>query len=174
MFQFPRFPRAGLCVQPAVLRHDAEGVAPFGDPRINARSAAPRGVSSPCRVLHRLPAPRHPPRALSRLARARAGARAPRSCVFHAAGCVVPLPARRIAASRTILHPQQSGIVTPAACVPTLPATAQLAAPAQCMMCVLLLLLLCLSNSRCPALVRIASSPPAPDIGRCRRAIFSW
>ena len=35
MFQFPRFPRPGLCVQPGVTRHNAGRVAPFGDPRLS-------------------------------------------------------------------------------------------------------------------------------------------
>ena len=35
MFQFPRFPRLGLCVQPSVTRHNAGRVAPFGNPRLS-------------------------------------------------------------------------------------------------------------------------------------------
>jgi hypothetical protein len=45
MFQFPRFPPLGLCVQPRVTPHDGCGVSPFGHPRIDARSTAPRGFS---------------------------------------------------------------------------------------------------------------------------------
>ncbi len=39
MFQFPRFPPSGLCVRPAVTRHDAGRVAPFGDPRLSLRDS---------------------------------------------------------------------------------------------------------------------------------------
>jgi hypothetical protein len=64
MFQFPRFPRAGLCVQPAVPTHDRGRVASFGHPRISARWSAPRGLSWTGHALHRPAAPRHPPCAL--------------------------------------------------------------------------------------------------------------
>src|SRR5207302_3846569 len=47
MFQFPRFPLPALCVQAGVTPHDGCGVSPFGHPRIEARSAAPRGLSQP-------------------------------------------------------------------------------------------------------------------------------
>jgi hypothetical protein len=47
MFQFPRFPLPALCVQAGVTPHDGCRVSPFGYPRINARSAAPRGFSQP-------------------------------------------------------------------------------------------------------------------------------
>ncbi len=39
MFQFPRFPPSGLCVRPAVTRHNAGRVAPFGDPRLSLRDS---------------------------------------------------------------------------------------------------------------------------------------
>lgn len=42
MFQFPRCPRADLCVQSAVTRYDAGRVAPFGDPRISLLGSSPR------------------------------------------------------------------------------------------------------------------------------------
>ena len=45
MFQFPRFPLPGLCVQPGVTPHYGCRVSPFGHPRIEARSTAPRGFS---------------------------------------------------------------------------------------------------------------------------------
>jgi hypothetical protein len=61
MFQFPRFPRAGLCVEPAVTGHDSGRVAAFGYPRISARWSAPRGLSWTGHALHRPAAPRHPP-----------------------------------------------------------------------------------------------------------------
>src|SRR6266566_7750740 len=47
MFQFPRFPPTALCVQAEVTGHDPSRVSPFGDPRIEAWSAAPRGLSQP-------------------------------------------------------------------------------------------------------------------------------
>ena len=47
MFQFPRFPLPALCVQAGVTPHDGCRVSPFGDPRITAWSAAPRGLSQP-------------------------------------------------------------------------------------------------------------------------------
>src|SRR3954465_15654222 len=45
MFQFPRFPLLALCVQTRVTPHDGCRVSPFGHPRIEARSTAPRGFS---------------------------------------------------------------------------------------------------------------------------------
>ena len=47
MFQFPTFPLPVLCVQTGVTPHDGCRVSPFGHPRINALSAAPRGFSQP-------------------------------------------------------------------------------------------------------------------------------
>ena len=47
MFQFPWFPLPALCVQAGVTPHDGCRVSPFGHPRIEARSAAPRGLSQP-------------------------------------------------------------------------------------------------------------------------------
>ncbi len=35
MFQFPRCPRSGLCVQPVVTRDKAGRVTPFGNPRVS-------------------------------------------------------------------------------------------------------------------------------------------
>jgi hypothetical protein len=45
MFQFPWFPLLVLCVQTRVTPHDGCRVSPFGHPRINAWSTAPRGFS---------------------------------------------------------------------------------------------------------------------------------
>jgi hypothetical protein len=61
MFQFPRFPLPALCVQAGVTPHDGCRVSPFGHPRIEAWSAAPRGFSQPptsfigvrCQGIHR-------------------------------------------------------------------------------------------------------------------------
>jgi hypothetical protein len=61
MFQFPRFPLPVLCVQTGVTPHDGCRVSPFGHPRIEAWSAAPRGFSQPptsfigvrCQGIHR-------------------------------------------------------------------------------------------------------------------------
>ena len=47
MFHFPTFPPHALCVQARVTPHDWCGVPPFGNPRINARLTAPRGLSQP-------------------------------------------------------------------------------------------------------------------------------
>ena len=47
MFQFPRFPLPALCVQTGVTPYHGCRVSPFGHPRINAFSAAPRGLSQP-------------------------------------------------------------------------------------------------------------------------------
>ena len=47
MFQFPRFPLSALCVQAGVTPHYGCRVSSFGHPRIEARSAAPRGLSQP-------------------------------------------------------------------------------------------------------------------------------
>ena len=47
MFQFPWLSLATVCVRVAVTRHDPCRVFPFGDPRIYARLAAPRGLSQP-------------------------------------------------------------------------------------------------------------------------------
>ena len=47
MFQFTRFPLPALCVQAGVTPHYGCWVSPFGDPRIKARSTAPRGLSQP-------------------------------------------------------------------------------------------------------------------------------
>src|SRR5215218_8618092 len=52
-----------LCVQARVTPHDWCGVPPFGHPRINARLAAPRGLTQPptsfigswCPGIHRVP-----------------------------------------------------------------------------------------------------------------------
>ena len=63
MFHFPTFPPHALCVQAWVTGHDSCRVSPFGNPRINARLAAPRGLSQPptsfigswCQGIHRAP-----------------------------------------------------------------------------------------------------------------------
>jgi hypothetical protein len=63
MFHFPTFPPHTLCVQVWVTGHDSCRVSPFGNPRIKAQSAAPRGLSQPltsfigswCQGIHRAP-----------------------------------------------------------------------------------------------------------------------
>ena len=63
MFHFPTFPPHALCVQARVTPHDWCGVPPFGNPRINARLTAPRGLTQPptsfigswCPGIHRVP-----------------------------------------------------------------------------------------------------------------------
>jgi hypothetical protein len=47
MFQFPRYPPLALCIQTRVTPHHRCRVSPFGHPRINARSATPRGFTQP-------------------------------------------------------------------------------------------------------------------------------
>ena len=47
MFQFPGFPPRALWIQARVTPHDGCRVSPFGHPRSNALSAAPRGFSQP-------------------------------------------------------------------------------------------------------------------------------
>ena len=50
MFHFPACRPDGLCVRPAVPPHEGRGVAPFGDPRINACVPLPgdyRGLPRP-------------------------------------------------------------------------------------------------------------------------------
>ena len=61
MFQFAQFPLPALCIQTGVTPHDGCRVSPFGHPRIEAWSAAPRGFSQPptsfigstCQGIHR-------------------------------------------------------------------------------------------------------------------------
>ena len=53
-------------IQPGVTEHYLGRVSPFGHPWISARSGSPRHFVA-CHVLHRLLAPRHPPRALCSL-----------------------------------------------------------------------------------------------------------
>ena len=47
MFHFPTLPLSALCVQTEMMRHDSHRVSPFGNPRIKALLAAPRGFSQP-------------------------------------------------------------------------------------------------------------------------------
>ena len=47
MFQFPWFPLPALYIQTGMTRHDPCRVFLFGDPRIEACLAAPRGLSQP-------------------------------------------------------------------------------------------------------------------------------
>ncbi len=46
MFQFPWCPSASLCIQDGISRHDAGGVAPFGDSRLFACARLPVNVSA--------------------------------------------------------------------------------------------------------------------------------
>ena len=63
MFHFPTFPPHALCVQAWVTGHVSSRVSPFGNPRINARLSATRGLSqtptsfigSWCQGIHRVP-----------------------------------------------------------------------------------------------------------------------
>ena len=58
-------PSCNLCIQLQVFRYNPEGVSAFGNLRIVTCLAIPRSLSQPCYVLHRSPAPDHPPHALN-------------------------------------------------------------------------------------------------------------
>ena len=45
MFQFPGLTSIHLCIQRRMIGHDPDRVSPFGNPRIKAYLAAPRGLS---------------------------------------------------------------------------------------------------------------------------------
>jgi hypothetical protein len=47
MFHFPTFPLSALYIQAEVMGHYSHWVSPFGNPRIKALLAAPRGFSQP-------------------------------------------------------------------------------------------------------------------------------
>eukprot|EP01037_Dinobryon_pediforme_P005358 gene5358-5410_t len=47
MFHFPTFPLSALYIQAEIMGHDSHWVPPFGNPRIEALLAAPRGFSQP-------------------------------------------------------------------------------------------------------------------------------
>ena len=66
MVHFPPLAPASLWIQEGVTEHYFRRVSPFGYPRIEARSSSP-GLIAAYDALHRLPAPRHPPYALSSL-----------------------------------------------------------------------------------------------------------
>src|SRR5688500_14638537 len=63
MFHFPTYPPHALCVHARYTPQDWCWVPPFGNPRINARLTAPRGLSQPptsfigswCPGIHRVP-----------------------------------------------------------------------------------------------------------------------
>ena len=63
MFHFARLLSPCLCVQHGMTPHYQRRVAPFGNPRINGRSAPTRGLSQPstpffsswCQGIHHLP-----------------------------------------------------------------------------------------------------------------------
>ena len=60
MFQFPRFPSPKVCVPKGDGRAPAAGFAHSETPGSKAVCASP-GTIAACRVLRRLPVPRHPP-----------------------------------------------------------------------------------------------------------------
>ena len=66
MVHFPPFAPPSLWIRKGVTGHDSRRVSPFGHPRIEARSSSP-GLIAAYDALLRLPAPRHPPYALSSL-----------------------------------------------------------------------------------------------------------
>ena len=63
-FSSPRSPLTPMYSGPVSVP-SARRVSPFGNPRIIACLAAPRGLSQPRNVLHRFLAPEHPPCTLS-------------------------------------------------------------------------------------------------------------
>ena len=63
-FSSPRSPLTPMYSGPVSVP-SARRVSPFGNPRIIACLAAPRGLSQPRNVLHRFSAPEHPPCTLS-------------------------------------------------------------------------------------------------------------
>src|SRR3972149_10474368 len=90
-----------------VSRHDPEGVAPFGDPRINAGMTAPPGLSQPSHVLRRPLAPRHPPCALCSLTYIKASMK---SQFFYTRYAVVNVPTPRVSprgGSRVVRAPER-------------------------------------------------------------------
>jgi hypothetical protein len=66
MVHFPPLASSLLWIQRGMTGHDSRRVSPFGHPRVEARSSSP-GLIAAYDALHRLPAPRHPPYALSSL-----------------------------------------------------------------------------------------------------------
>lgn len=105
MFHFPAFPPHALCVQAWVTGHDSCRVSPFGDPRITARLAAPRGLSQPptsffgswCLGIHRAPLvtwPQRCSRVHCAVLKMRAGRPLPpeRRSTVRAGCCPHPLP----------------------------------------------------------------------------------
>ncbi len=47
MVQFAAFAAPPYFIQTALVEYELDGVSPFGNPRINARLATPRGLSQP-------------------------------------------------------------------------------------------------------------------------------
>jgi hypothetical protein len=120
MFHFPTFPPHALCVQARVTPHDWCGVPPFGNPRINARLTAPRGLSQPptsfigswCQGIHRAPLKTWPHKNPAHHPRKEAMQRAYKNSCYRVRRCSRPL----CSSQRTTSHP--------------LPAPASHAAPA--------------------------------------------
>ncbi len=46
MFQFPRLASSGLCIHPAMIRHNSDRVSPFGHPRISVCVRLPEAYRS--------------------------------------------------------------------------------------------------------------------------------
>src|SRR5664280_2021017 len=66
MFQFAGLPPTGLCIQPEVTGHTPAGF-PHSDISGSKSARDSPKLLAACHVLHRLLAPRHPPRALCSL-----------------------------------------------------------------------------------------------------------
>ena len=85
MVHFPPFASSLLWIRRGMTGHDSRRVSPFGHPRVEARSSSP-GLIAAYDALHRLPAPRHPPYALSSLTIERTNACS--ASVLHHAVCL--------------------------------------------------------------------------------------
>src|SRR4051794_39179878 len=125
MFHFPTFPPHALCVQARVTPHDWCGVPPFGHPRINARLAAPRGLSQPptsfigswCQGIHRAPLKTWPHKIPTRDAPGRKrNGRAYKKLFTELRRCSRPLcSSQRTTSHRPLLHrrtPREAGGTT--------------------------------------------------------------
>jgi hypothetical protein len=116
MFHFPTFPPLALCVQARVTGHDSCRVSPFGNPRITARLAAPRGLSQPptsfigswCQGIHRAPLLTWPQRCSRPLCSSQETGGSP----AEVTACVVRRKARRLRRTRSSVQPGPAATTT--------------------------------------------------------------
>ena len=117
MFHFPTFPPLALCVQARVTGHDSCRVSPFGNPRITARLAAPRGLSQPptsfigswCQGIHRAPLLTWPQRCSRPLCSSQ-GAGGPGRVLVACSAAAERFDARRSIRGRTPCRPEPNGV----------------------------------------------------------------